>query len=160
MNRRALLTSLGALGVAGLAGCSRFLNGDVPAGSLQFENRDNLPHVIGMSVVDVGAEPATSGEGYSVSGDVTVPHQQRTLTASSSVAPGETQTFTNIFTESVYYLIEFTLDGTTPETGGQYPFNPSPSGRQYDNVIMGVVYPSGEFSYVSSSTDNPGVFER
>ena len=158
MNRRALLTSFGTLGVSGLAGCSTLLNDDVPAGSLQFENRDTLPHVIGMAVVDVGAEPESSPGGYSVSGNVTVPPQQRKLTASSSVAPGQTQTFEDVFTESVYYLIEFTLDGTTPETGGRVPFNPSPSGREYDNVIRGVVYASGDFSYVSSSTDSSGVF--
>lgn len=160
MKRRTLLTSLSALHVSSLAGCSGFLNDDIPAGSLQFENRDDLPHVIGMSVVDVGAEPETDSDGYSVSGDVTVPPQQRELTASSSVAPGETQTFKNIFTESVYYLVEFTLDGTAPETGGRIPFNPSPSEREYDNVLGGVVYASGEFSWRVSSTDNAGRFKQ
>ncbi len=160
MNRRALLTSLSALGISGLPGCSSFLNDDVPAGSLQFENQDNLPHVIGISVVGVGAESETDSDGYSVSGDVTVPPQQRELTASSSVAPGETQTFKNIFTESVYYLVEFTLNGTVPETGGQIPFNPSPSTREYDSVLGGVVYASGEFSWRVSSTDNAGRFKQ
>ena len=160
MNRRSVLASLGALGITGLTGCSEFLNDDIPAGSLQFENQDTLPHIIGISVVDVGAEPETDSDGYSVSGDVPVPPQQRELTASSSVAPGETQTFKNVFTESVYYLVEFTLDGTTPETGGRIPFNPSPSDREYDNVLGGVVYASGEFSYQVRSTDNAGRFNK
>jgi len=160
MDRRTFLTSLGTLGVSGLAGCSQFLNGDVPAGSLQFENQSDLPHIIGISVVDVGAESESAADGYSVSGNVTVPPQQQTLTASASVAPGETKTFENIFTESVYYLVEFTLDGTTPDTGGPVPYNPSPSGRQHHAIIMGVVYPSGEFSYVNRSTDNAGIFKQ
>lgn len=160
MNRRALLASLSALGVSGLAGCSRLQNDDIPAGSLQFENQDNLPHIIGISVVDIGTEAETDSDGYSVSGDVTVGAQQRELAASSSVAPGETQTFRNIFTESVYYLVEFTLDGNLPKTGGQVPFNPSPSNREYDNVLGGVVYASGEFSWEVSTTDNAGRFKQ
>lgn len=154
MNRRALLASLSTLGVSGLAGCSGFQNNDIPAGSLQFENQDDLPHVVGISVVDVGNEAETDSEGYSVSDDVTVPPQQRDLTASSSVAPGETQTFRNVFTESVYYLVEFTLDGNLPETGGRVPFNPSPSNGESDNILGGVVYPSGEFSWKVSATNN------
>jgi hypothetical protein len=160
MYRRALLSSLSALGVSGLAGCSTFRDDDIPAGSLQFENRDNLPHVIGISVVAVGTESETDSEGYSVTGDVTVSPQQRELRASSSVAPGETQTFEDIFTESVYYLVEFTLDGTVPETGGQVPFTPSPSEREYYSVLGGVVSGSGEFSWQVSSTDNAGRFQR
>lgn len=160
MNRRALLASFSALGVASLAGCSSFQNDDIPAGSLQFENQDDLPHVIGISIVDVGTEAETGSDGYSVSGDVTVRPQQREMKASSSVAPGETQTFRNIFTESVYYLVEFTLDGDLPETGGRVPFNPSPSNREYDNVLGGVVYGSGEFSWQVSTTDNAGRFEQ
>ena len=158
MNRRALLASFSAFGVSGLAGCSSLQNDDIPAGSHQFENQDNLPHIIGISVVDIGTEAETDSDGYSVSGDVTVPPQQRELTASSSVAPGETQTFRNIFTDSIYYLVEFTLDGTRPETGGRVPFNPSPSDREYDNVLGGIVYESGELSWKVSTTDNAGRF--
>ncbi|WP_348609568.1 hypothetical protein [Halobaculum rarum] len=160
MNRRALLASLSVLGVSGLAGCSSFQNEDIPAGSLEFENQDNLPHVIGISVVDIGTEAETDSDGYSVSGNVNVRPQQRELTASSSVAPGETQTFRNIFTESVYYLVEFTVDGNLPETGGRVPFNPSPSNREYDNILGGVVYASGEFSWGISTTDNAGRFKQ
>ncbi|WP_440992268.1 hypothetical protein [Haloarchaeobius baliensis] len=160
MNRRSLLTSLGTLGVTGVAGCSGLLDEDVPAGSLRFENRDSLPHVIGMSVVDVGSDSETGSDGYDVTGEVTVRPGQRELTASQSVAPGETRTFRDVFTESVYYLVEFTLDGEHPEDGGTIPFNPSPPDREYDNVLGGVVYASGEFSWQVSSTDNPGRFER
>jgi len=158
VNRRALLASLSAIGMSGLAGCSVFQSDDIPAGSLQFKNQDNLPHVIGLSVVDTGTDAETDSDGYSVSGNVTVRPQQRELTASSSVAPGETQTFRNIFTESVYYLVEFTIDGTLPETGGRVPFNPST--REYDNVLEGVVYAAGEFSWKISTTDNAGRFKQ
>ncbi|MUV60029.1 hypothetical protein [Halobacterium sp. CBA1126] len=131
---------------------------DIPAGSLQLTNQDDLPHVIGVSVVDIGTDAETDADGYSVSGNVTVRPQQRELTASSSVAPGETQTFRNVFTESVYYLVEFTIDGAPPETGGRVPFNPST--REYDNVLDGVVSASGEFSWRISTTDNAGRFEQ
>lgn len=151
--------SLGTLAASGLAGCSGLSGGDVPAGSLRFENRGSLPHVVGMSVVAVGAESETDQDGYGVSGDVTVPPRQRTLTASSSVSPDETQTFERVFTEAVYYLVEFTVDGTPPETGGRVPFNPSPPGRENDRVLKGVVYSSGEFSWVVSSTENAGGFD-
>ncbi|ERG97767.1 MAG: hypothetical protein J07HQX50_01795 [Haloquadratum sp. J07HQX50] len=160
MNRRALLASLSSLGLVGIAGCSSLQQDDIPAGSLQFENQDDLPHVIGMSVIDIGTEAETDADRYSISGNVTVRPQQRELTASSSIAPGETQTFRNVFTESVYYLVEFTLDGDLPETGGRVPFNPSPPDREYDNVLRGVVYPSGEFSWEVSTTDNAGRFEQ
>lgn len=50
MRRRALLTTLGAFGSAGLAGCSNLSNDDPPAGSLRFENEDDLPHVIRVAV--------------------------------------------------------------------------------------------------------------
>jgi len=144
----------------GLAGCSSLQQGDVPAGSLQFENQDDLPHVIGMSVIDIGTEAGTDADGYSVSCEATVRPQQRELTTSSSIAPGETQTFQDVFTESVYYLLEFTLDGDLPETGGKVPFNPSPPDREYDNFLGGVVYASGEFSWEVSTTDNAGRFEQ
>lgn len=160
MNRRALLTSLSSLGLVGLAGCSGLQQDHIPAGSLQLENQDDLPHVIGMSVIDIGIEAETDTNGYSVSGEATVRPQQRELTTSSSTAPGETQTFQNVFTESVYYLIEFTLDGDIPETGGRVPFNPSPPDREYDNFLGGVVYASGEFSWEVSATDNAGRFEQ
>ncbi|WP_353633988.1 hypothetical protein ABSL23_12695 [Halobacterium sp. NMX12-1] len=158
MNRRALLASLSAIGLSGLAGCAVFQSGDIPAGTLQFENRDDLPHVVGISVVDVGTDGGADADGYSVSGDVTVRPQQRELTASSSVAPGETQTFRNIFTESVYYLVEFTIDGDVPENAGRVPFNPST--REYDNFLRGVVSTSGELSWTISTTDNAGRFEQ
>jgi hypothetical protein len=160
MNRRALLASLSSLGLVGIAGCSSLYQNNIPAGSLQFENQDDLPHVIRMSVIDIGTEAETDADRYSTSGDVTVRPQQRELTASSSIAPGETQTFRNVFTESVYYLVKFTLDGDLPETGGRVPFNPSPPDQEYDNVLGGVVYASGEFSWEVSTTDNAGRFEQ
>ncbi|TMT77889.1 hypothetical protein E2L06_17930 [Haloterrigena sp. H1] len=159
MNRRTLLTTLGVLSVSGFAGCSQFRNDDAPAGSLQFENRDNFPHNIGISLIDIGAESETTADGYTVSGNVTVPPQQRTLTATSSMDPGETQTFENIFTESVYYLVEFTLDSTTPGENSRVPFNPSPSEREY-YTVAGVVDSFGEISRVVRATDNPGMFEQ
>jgi hypothetical protein len=158
VNRRTLLASLGVLSVSSLSGCLSAGDTAIPAGSLQFENQDDLPHIINTSVVDIGTETETDAEGYSVSGDVTVRPQQQTLTASSSVAPDETQVFNDIFTESVYYLVEFTLSNGASETGVRVPFHPSPSNREYDNILRGVVHPSGQLSWMIDTTDNPGRF--
>ena len=159
MNRRALLAALGTASVTSLAGCSAVLADHVPAGTLRFENRHQLPHIIGVAVTRVGAEPVTTEEGYDVRGDVMVSEAQRNIRASASVAPGETQTFKAVFTEPVTYLVEFTVDGTVPENAGRYPFSPVTDDRDHYNYLQGVVYESGDFSWVVSSTDASGPFD-
>jgi hypothetical protein len=146
------------VGISGLAGWIDLDGTAIPAGSLQFANQDELPHIIGISVVDVGTETERDADGYSVSGEVDIRPQQAKLTASSSVAPGETQVFRNVFTESVYYLVEFTLGNGGSETGVHVPFHPSPSDREYDNVLRGVVNASGQLAWKIETTDNSGRF--
>ena len=53
-NRRAVLAALGTAAVGGLAGCSASPGGDAPAGSLRFDNRDDLPHLFAFRVTGVG----------------------------------------------------------------------------------------------------------
>lgn len=160
MRRRALLAAVGVLWTPGVAGCSRIGDEEPPAGTLRFANDHHLPHVIRFAVVGVGAEPAESGRDADdalVTGDVTVRPDQRELRASSSVAPGETQTFPGVFAEPVWYGVAFAVDGRTPEAG-RLPFHPAPPGRDRGRVLSGRVYPNGEFSWVISTTENPGTF--
>ncbi len=159
MNRRALLTALGTASAVSFAGCSRIRGESIPAGTLRFENHHELPHIISVAVSAVGAEPVTTGEGYDVRGDVTIPKTQRNLRASASVAPGETQTFEAVFTEPVVYLVEFTIDGTAPENGGRVPLSPVPDDRDYYNYVQGIVDEAGDFSWVSTTTNASGPFD-
>lgn len=154
-SRRRFLALCATGSVAALAGCSVLTGGDPPAGTLQFENRDDLPHVIEMSVEDVG-DAVGDGPGE-VAGDVLVRPAQRNLTAAASVAPGETQTFKHTFTESVWYSVEFTVDGRYPDNDtGRRAYNPAPSDAAYGNVLSGTVYQDGSFSWGVAATDNPG----
>lgn len=158
-SRRSLLASLGTVTVAGLAGCSLGRNDRPPAGGLQFVNDHDLPHAVSMRVTGVGTEP---GDGPSeVRGDPVVPQPQRQLSASTVVQPGETQTYETIFTEEVVYGVEFTLDGELPEdNAGQITFTPAPDDGERGYFLGGKVYQSGEFSWVVSSTGNPGPFDQ
>ncbi|ELZ11639.1 hypothetical protein C479_07241 [Halovivax asiaticus JCM 14624] len=158
MDRRTVLASIGVLWTVGIGGCSQLRpgdsTGDLPAGTLQFENRDALPHTIGFSIGDVGTDVETTADGHDVTGETAVPHQQRRMTAASSVAPGETQTFDEIFTEPAYYLVEFTLDGTPPDDTARAVYNPAPDGGY--NTLTGRVDSTGSFTWLVSATDDPG----
>ena len=76
----------------------------------------------------------------------------------TSVASGETLTSRAVFTEPVYYLVEFTLDGTVPETGGRYPFTPTRPENADWQYLSGVVFENGEFSWQATVTENSGSF--
>lgn len=77
--------------------------------SLRFVNDDEtVPHSITMRVTDVGTTPGE--EAYSVTGRTTAPPAQRNLTASTTLEPGDSETYDSVFTESVWYAIEFTVD--------------------------------------------------
>lgn len=155
MKRRALLSAVGVAGLSSLAGCSALSDDELPAGSLQFENRHDLPHVIRFSVVDVGERPGD--EPGAVTGDVTVRPAQRELTAASSVAPSETQTFESVFTNSAWYSVEFAVDGRRPDHDtGRTVYNPAPADREYGMVLSGSVESDGGFTWVQSATENRG----
>jgi hypothetical protein len=155
-SRRALLASLCAATVGGLSGCAALSDRSPPAGTLRFVNDHDLPHSIRLAVTGVGSEPGD--EPGSVTGDVIVPPEQRELTASTVVAPGERETYEGVFTEPVWYGIQFEVDGETPENdAGTTVFNPAADGEW--RILVGRVYESGTLSWVVSSTDNPGAFE-
>ena len=158
LNRRALLASTGTVALGGLAGCGFLSDQSLPAGSLRFDNNHDLPHSIRLEVTDVGDVPGD--EPGEVTGDVVAPPMQRNLTAATTVDPAESETYESVFTESVWYGIQFELDGEIPpDNSGTTVFNPADAAGGTWEVLTGKVYESGEFSWVVSTTDNPGQFD-
>jgi hypothetical protein len=158
LDRRTLLTAAGSVSLGSLAGCTDLLSRSPPAGSLRFENDHDLPHTIRLEVTGVGAEPS-DGPGE-VTGDVTVPPAQRTLTASTTVEPGESETYEGVFTEPVWYGVQFTLDGDVPDNdSGTTVFNPVGNAGDSWTLLGGQVSGAGDFSWVISSTENSGRFD-
>lgn len=156
-NRRLLLASLGSVAVGSLAGCAGVTSDEPPAGSLRFENEHELPHVIAMRVADVGSGPG-NGPGAVVGRPSVIP-AQRNLSASASVEPGESKTYERVFTESVWYAVQFTVDGRKPhDNTGATAFHPAPSNGKDGTFLSGKIHDSGEFSWVVSSTENEGSF--
>lgn len=159
IHRRTFLTTVGSVTVASLAGCSSKSSQRPPAGSLRFVNEDTVPHAITMRVTGVGETPGDAPG--SVVGDPIVPPAQRELTASTTVQPGDQQTYESVFTEPVWYGIEFTVDDRPPEDdAGLTSFQPAPSDGGAGSMLSGKVYDSGEFSWVISRTVNSGKFQR
>ncbi len=156
MRRRTLLGSVGTVALGGLAGCSSLGTQEPPAGSLRFENDHDLPHSITVRVTGVGARP---GDDNSPEGEVAAPPNQRTLTASTTVSPGDRRTYESVFTEPVWYAVQFTVDDREPSNNtGSTTFHPAPPDRRYGHFLSGTVYESGGFSWGISSTENPGRF--
>lgn len=159
IERRTYLTSLSGVAIGGLAGCPALTTQSPPAGSLRFINDSRLPHAIRVEVTDVGAEPSDGAGG--VTGNVIAPPTQRTLTASSVVSPADTETFDSVFTEPVWYGIQFWLDGDIPEdNAGTTRLNPAAADGGTWEFLTGHVYESGEFSWEVHTTDNPGPFNQ
>jgi hypothetical protein len=122
ITRRSLLGLAGAGTTVALAGCGLLAGGeDFPtAGSLGFANLDDLPHTLGVRVVD-------APETYRVDGrERGVPLPQRRLQTSVTLRPGETLLYPNVFTEPVEYEVEITADGGPPrrEDAGTVTFDP------------------------------------
>ncbi len=111
-----------------------------------------------IRVTGVGAD---SGDGAGdVTGDVTVPSTQRAIVASTTVGPRDSETYESVFTEPVWYGIQFVVDGEIPEDNrGTSAFNPAAADGGTWEILTGRVYESGEFSWVVSTTDNSGRFE-
>lgn len=157
LNRRTFLATLGASATGRLAGCATIRNDDPPAGSLQFTNQDSLPHLIQLAVTDVGSE--LNNERGTVAGDVTVPAPQRNLTATEHLSPEESTTYTDVFTESVWYAVECTVDGRQTSDRGvmtQAMFHPAPPEREYVNYLHALLRDSGRVELAVVTTDNTG----
>lgn len=157
MNRRSFLAAASTSVLMGIAGCSSWVERNTPAGSLRFVNDHRVPHSFTMRVTDVGTEPGT--DAGAVTGEPIVAESQATLTAGTSVPPGEQVVYEDVFTESVWYAVEFLIDGQVPASKtGVTAFRPSPTDQADGKILGGTVSPSGEFSWTVSSTDNPGRF--
>ncbi|MDG5778836.1 hypothetical protein QA599_20555 [Haloarculaceae archaeon H-GB1-1] len=157
LNRRAFLATLGASTIGSFAGCSTVGNDDPPAGSLQFTNQDSLPHAIQLAVTDVGSE--LNNETGTVAGDVTVPASQRNLTATEQLSPEDSVTYTDVFTEPMWYAVECTVDGrrsSDREVKTQAIFHPAPPEREYVNYLQALLRDSGRVELAVVTTDNTG----
>lgn len=157
LNRRAFLATLGVSTIGTFAGCSTVGNDDPPAGSLQFTNQDSLPHSIQLAVMDVGSE--VNNDTGTVGGEVTVPAPQRNLTATEQLSSEESTTYTDVFTEPVWYTVECTVDGrqsSDREVMTQAVFNPAPPEREYVNYLQALLRDSGRVELAVVTTDNTG----
>lgn len=158
MKRRSFLATLATGGTTGVAGCGRLSDDELPAGSLHIENHHNLPHLVRMTVTDVGSDGVTTEDGYDVRGDVTIQPDQRWLRTSVYVAPNEIKTLNTVFTEPVTYLVKFTVDSVVPENA-VFPFSPRGSNRGNYTYLDADVYAGGEFSASFATTDVSGPFD-
>lgn len=123
--RRALLVTLGTAGTACVAGCSAPPADEIPAGGLQFVNKDVLPHELRMQVTAVGIK--YDRDTRLAVGDQPVPRAivERRTTA---VVDAETsQTYEHISVEPVWYIVQFSIDGEVPEHGSPVRFHPPPN---------------------------------
>lgn len=156
-NRRTFLRVLGTTASVGVAGCGTLADDAPPAGSIRFTNQDALPHTIRVSVTDVGSEPGD--EAGTTSGEVTVPEPQRNLTASENLSPEDSTTYTDVFTEPVWYGVECTVDGrqaSDREVSTRATFHPAPPGREYVNYLLALVRDSGRVELAVVTTENTG----
>ncbi|MFB6198277.1 MAG: hypothetical protein ABEI52_08440 [Halobacteriaceae archaeon] len=159
VSRRSILRAVGTGMLGSLAGCSALGTDRPPAGSLRFTNDDNLPHMISVRVTDVGA--TLGSKPGTVTGTVTVPPAQRSLEASATIAPTKRQTYTSVFTEPVWYAVQFTLDGDIPENDtGTTVFHPVPPDADTGRFLIGYVSADGEFSWRFGSTTDTGNFDH
>jgi hypothetical protein len=161
--RRGYLAALGTTTTAGLAGCAGFLgegSEHPPAGSLRLVNDDTVPHTITMRVTDIGAAPGDDPGTVQGEPETPVRESQRELSAATAVEPDESRTYETVFEAPVWYAVGFTLDGREPEDrAGRTAFAPAPTDGERGSLLGGRVAVGGEFSWVVTSTDDPGPFE-
>ncbi|WP_170830605.1 hypothetical protein [Halogranum gelatinilyticum] len=141
-SRRAFMSSISLGSIAGLAGCSAF--DETPdQGSIRLVNDQVVPHEISLQVVDVGSRQGNApGE---VAGSVNVVAAQRNLSLTVVLPPGETKTYSDVFTEPVWYAIQFEMDDNEPvRADPRMAYNPSNSVGDCN---------SGSFVEVSVSDD-------
>ncbi|WP_137694519.1 hypothetical protein [Halorubrum sp. SP9] len=145
VTRRALLRCTGLAATVSVAGCGLRSDDDVfpSAGSLGFANLDDLPHRLGVRVVDAPETYRTDD------GDERgVPLPQRHLHASVSLRPGDTVLYPDAFTEPIEYEVKITVDGAPPrsEDAETVSFDPQAGeAGQYLSVVTGE---TGETTWV------------
>ncbi|MFC7135394.1 MULTISPECIES: hypothetical protein [Salinibaculum] len=156
--RRGFLASLGTAGLAGVAGCTAFGSDDIPAGSLQFVNEDVLSHEFTMQVVAVGTE--YDRDAREVVGDPAVSRVIAERRTTAVLDANTTRTYEDVFSEPVWYTVQFTFDGEVPENGGQVSFHPAPEDDGRGTYLGAKVFEYGEVTWVVSATDNAGPFDQ
>ena len=159
MNRRAVLTAVGAGSLGSIAGCSFAQSSEPPTGSLRFVNNDKtVPHSLTMRVTDVGTAPGE--EPYSVTGQTTVSQAQQNRTASTTLDPGGSETYDSVFIEPAWYAIEFTVDDQPPsDEAGHVVYSPMPDDEPIGRMLTGKVGSNGDFWWTISATENAGTFD-
>ncbi|OYR51300.1 MULTISPECIES: hypothetical protein [unclassified Halorubrum] len=157
-NRRAVLAAVGAASLGSIAGCSSRQSDEPPTGSLRVINNDEtVPHSITMHVTDVGT--ALGEEPYSVIGETSASSAQRNLSASTTLEPGGIETYGSVFSEPVWYAIEFTVDERPPDDeAGHVVYSPIPDDEPIGRMLTGKVGSASDFWWTISATENAGTF--
>lgn len=145
VTRRALLRYTGLDVTVSLAGCGLRSESDVfpSAGSLGFANLDDLPHTLGIRVVDT---PETYQTDDGDERGVLLPQRRRH--ASVSLRPGDTVLYPDVFTEPIKYEVRITVDGAPlrPPDAETVSFDPQAGeAGQYLSVETGE---AGETTWV------------
>jgi hypothetical protein len=124
-------------------------------------NRDTLPHEIAMEVTDIGNE--YDEDTREVVGDPIVPQPLTERRTTAVLQPDTTQTYEGIFTEPVWYTVQFTVDGeVVTEPDGEVSFYPGP---RNDSSVAGEylragVLENGQKTLVVAGTSDSGSFEQ
>jgi len=163
IQRRSFLEALGATASVALAGCSTLTDrsDDLPAGSLTFRSDHDVPHELGLEVLDVGTSLGDRENGHeTVVGTPDIPVSERDLTTTVMVEPDETRTYESVLRSPVWYDIRFTIDDDYPgEDLARTVIYPDRRGEDHLwQRLEGRVSEAGELSWAVASTDNPGPF--
>jgi hypothetical protein len=159
--RRSFVAALAGAGFGGFAGCNALGSEDVPAGSLELINRDTLPHEIAMKITDVGTE--YDEDAQEVVGDPMVPQPLTERRTTAVLDADTTRTYDAIFTESVWYTVQFTIDGEAiTEPDGKVSFYPGPrtNSTVAGEYLTAGVLENGGKTLVVAGTSNRGPFEQ
>lgn len=150
-NRRDFLVTT-VIVAGGLAGCSSQQSDTPQAGSLLFVNNHNLPHSLKIEIVNVGSR--LNMQNNTVVGDAeNIPPSQRKITASTTLAPGNSEIYADVFSYEAWYVVNYTVDGRQPQSPTA-TFNPAPPNRDYGNFLSIKVYDSGSTTWEVISTDD------
>jgi hypothetical protein len=111
-----------------------------------------------MQVTAVGTE--YDRDARQAVGDPPVPQAIAERRTTVVVDPETTQAYEAVFTEPVWYTVQFTIDGEVPEHGGRVSFHPPPNDGKRGTYLGAKVFEGGRFTGVVSGTDNSGPFDR
>lgn len=167
IRRRWFLRGVGAtVTSAFVAGCSLTRETGTaenpPAGSLEFHNRDSVPHEISVEVLNVGDSVGNRENGHStVIGTPEVVVPQRDLTATVVLEPGQKRLYESVFQSQVWHDVRFTVDDKYPgEDLARTVYNPAqPGDVDTGQILGGDVSTGGELSWYITVTEDRGIFQ-